>query len=107
MSEYKPITKADISMPEYCIFFIRKIIEDIEKKNLDPGDMTYVKVDTYAEEHPYVYDAVELVCKTFGRKGYDVMIPTFRREEPDKNGRTLVHYSWKVTKRVNLDDLPF
>jgi hypothetical protein len=106
MSEYKPITKADINMPEYCMFFIQKIIADIDKKELGPGDMTCVKVDTYLEEHPYVYEAVDLVCRTFNRKGYDVMIPTFRREDPE-GGKTLVHYGWKVKKRVNTDDLPF
>lgn len=106
MGEYRPITKADINMPEYCMFFIQKIIADIEKKKLNPGDMTLVKVDTYLEEHPYVYDAVELVCRTFDRKGYDIMIPTFRREELE-NGKTLVHYGWKVKKKVNVNDLPF
>ena len=106
MGEYKPITKADVNFPEYCFFFLKNILKDIEKKQLEPGDMTVVHVETLSELHPYCYDGVELVCRTLLRKGYEVMIPTFRKEE-NSDGEKIVRYNWKVKKLVNLDDLPF
>ena len=106
MEEFRPITKADVNFPEYCFFFLDNILKDINKKQLDPGDMTIVSVETLLKKHPYCYDGVELVCRTLLRKGYDVMIPTYRREVLP-NGETVVKYNWKVKKKINVDDLPF
>jgi methyl coenzyme M reductase subunit D len=106
MEEYKPITKSDVNFPEYCIYFIRKILDDIDKKEMVIGDITNVSVETLFEIHPYCYDGVELVCRTLLRKGYEVMIPTFRKEQ-NTSGDIIVKYNWKVKKVRNIDDLPF
>jgi hypothetical protein len=106
MEEFKPITKADVNFPEYCFFFLSNILKDIEKKNMMDGDMTVVHIESLLSKHPYCYDGVELVCRTLLRKGYEVMIPTYRKEDAS-GGEIVVKYNWKVKKLINVDDLPF
>jgi hypothetical protein len=105
MGEYKKTTIADINLPEYCIFFLKKILSDIEKKEMVGGDVTNVFIATPNKEHPYCYEAVDLICRTLKRKNLDVMIPSFKKDEV--NGETIVTYKWKVKKLLNVDDLPF
>ena len=106
MGEYKLITKDDINFPEYCFFFISRLLKELNEKQLEVGDMISIPISTLPELHPYCYDGVELVCRTLLRKGYETMIPTFRKETQD-DGNTIVKYNWKVKRVINVNDLPF
>ena len=102
--EYKKITKEDVDFPDYCYFFIKEIKESLEEEEIkDPGDELELELDT--PDHPYCYEAFELIVKTFQRKGYDIRIPTYHLEKED--GIKHYIYKWKIKKLPNVDNLPF
>ena len=104
MGEYKKITKEDVDFPRYCHFFLKEIIESLDEYDIkDPGDELDLEIET--SQHPYCYEAFELVVRTFERRGYDVRIPTFHMEKRD--GTKFYTYKWKFRKLPNLEDLPF
>ncbi len=104
MGEYKKITKEDVDFPRYCHFFIKEIIESLDEYDIkDPGDELDLEIET--SQHPYCYEAFELVVRTFERKGYDVRIPTFHMVKRD--GTKFYTYKWKFRKLPNVEDLPF
>jgi len=104
MGEYKKITKDDVNFPAYCLFFIKRLLANIQEAELDEGTTLTLRIDT--SEHPYCYDAFELVVRTLERKGYTTRIPGFKREKtvgkPD-----VFQYKWTIKKTKKLDDLPF
>jgi len=104
MGEYKKITKEDIDFPNYCFFFIKEIIESLEEYDItNPGDELSLELET--SEHPYCYEAFELIVRTFERKGFSTRIPTFHLVK--KDGVKTYTYNWKFTKLPNANDLPF
>lgn len=104
MGEYKKITKEDIDFPNYCLFFIKEIIDSLEEYDIkNPGDELSLEIET--TQHPYCYDAFELIAKTFNRKGYDMKIPTFKLK--NENGIKTYTYKWKILKIQDSYDLPF
>ena len=104
MGEYKKITKVDINFPKYCHFFISEIIDSLERNDIsNPGDELDLEIET--SEHPYCYEAFELIVRTFERKGYDSRIPTFHMEK--KDGQKVYTYKWTFKKLANVNDLPF
>ena len=96
------ITKEDIDFPKYCLFFIRKIQEKLDKEELDEKDYLEVNIETL---YPYCSDAFDLIMRTFERKGVDVMIPTFKVEH--KYNVKHYIYRWRFRKLGKIDDLPF
>jgi len=104
MGEYKKTTKKDVDFPNYCLFFIREIIDSLDEYDIhDPGDELQLEIET--SQHPYCYEAFELIVKTFERKGYDVRIPTFKLEK--KDGSKTYVYKWNLVKLPNVEDLSF
>ena len=104
MAEYKKITKEDIDFPKYCLFFIRKIQEAIDKSKSDLSYVEFLKVEvetTYA----YCSEAFDLIAKTFTRKGLEMRTPTYKMNKVDGIPHYL--YNWGVRKEVDYDDLPF
>lgn len=104
MGEYKKITKEDIDFPKYCLFFIRKIQEAIDKvkDNLSYVEFSKVEVET---TYPYCSEAFDLIAKTFTRKGLEMQTPTYKMDKVD--GIPHYIYKWGVRKEVDYDDLPF
>jgi hypothetical protein len=102
MSEgYKKLTKEDIDFPRYCLFFIKKLQEAIDGKELEKHKFLEIVIDS---TYPYCSDALELVIKTFERKGLDIMIPTFKLEYKF----TIKHYIYKWKLKIHsYDGLPF
>ena len=104
MGEYKKITKEDINFPKYCLFFIKKIQETIDKNKASLSYVEFLKVEVDTT-YPYCSDAFDLIEKTFTRKGFELQTPTYKREVIDG----IPHYlfKWGVRKEVDYDDLPF
>ena len=101
MGEYKKITKTDINMPKYCLFFIKEIQEAIDETNFDEYGGLELTLTT--SKYPYCYDALKLVVKTFTKKGFQIKIPSFvTTKEGDKK---IWEYKWDISK--DIDDLPF
>ena len=104
MGEYKKTTKEDIDFPNYCFFCIKEINESLEENDItNPGDELTLELET--SEHPYCYEAFELLVRTFERKGFSTGIPNFQLT--NKDGVKTYIYKWKITKLPNVDDLPF
>lgn len=101
MGEYKKITKEDVNLPKYCLFFIEHLKKEIDNTDFNEYEELEVIIDT--SEFPYCSDAFELVVKTFSRMGFYVRIPTFTTSK--KNGIKKWSYKWLVRKEI--DDLPF
>lgn len=105
MSEYRKITKEDIDFPNYCFFFIREIQDSlVEKEIKNPGDELSLEIET--SQHPYCYDAFELIARTFTRKGFSINIPSFHLTKKKDNTKVYT-YKWKIIKRAIDDGLPF
>lgn len=96
------LSKEDIDFPKYCLFFIKKIQEELDKEELNETTYSEVIVESI---YPYCSDAFDLIMKTFERKGIDVMIPTFKVEY--KLNVKYYIYKWKFRKLIKFDDLPF
>jgi len=95
MKEYKKTTKEDIDFPRYCHFFIKEILESLEENDVNcKGDELELILET--PNHPYCYDAFELVVRTLGRKGFESKIPTFHLKT--ENGEKVYVYKWVITK---------
>lgn len=96
------LTKEDIDFPKYCLFFIRKIQEELDKEELDEKIYSEVIIETI---YPYCSDAFDLIMRTFERKGIDVMIPTFKIEYKFNVKHYI--YRWRFRKLGKIDGLPF
>ncbi len=106
MADYNRDLFQGINTPEYCMFFIKKILDGIETGIKNDDDSMDITVYTKLSKHPYCYDAVNLVQKTFRRKGYHIQLKRFKMDathEKDAN----VLYSWNIKKDTPIDDLPF
>lgn len=102
---YKKITIEDINLPQYCHFFIKEIQDSVEEYDVkNPGDELEVTIESYI--HPYCYDALSLVVKAFERKNFTISVPTYKLEK-DEDGDKKYIFTWKLTKRRRIDDLPF
>jgi hypothetical protein len=101
MGEYKKTTIDDINIPQYCLFFIETIQDEINKTDFEEYDT--VELEIITSKYPYCYDALKLVVKTFTRKGFYVKIPTFTSYKDDK-GIKVWDYKWDIKLS---DDLPF
>jgi hypothetical protein len=101
--EYKKTTKNDVDFPAYCYFFIKRLIE-YGKYVVRPDDKLDIEITT--TNHPYCYDAFELVVRTMERKGISTRIPAFRREKVEGKD-DILHYKFTLKKFVKHDDLPF
>jgi hypothetical protein len=104
MGEYKKITKEDINFPKYCLFFIKKIQEAIDKSKSDLSYVEFLKVEVETT-YPYCSEAFDLIAKTFTRKGLEMRTPTYKMNKVDGIPHYL--YNWGVRKEVDYDDLPF
>lgn len=103
-SSYKKITRKDIDFPNYCYFFIKEIMDSLEEQGIkNPDDELSLTLETYY--HPYCYDALMIIVKTFERMGFYVKIPSYQMDIED--GVRLYTYKWHFKKKPNLDDLPF
>ena len=106
--EYKKTTKNDVDFPGYCFFFIKRLLALSKAGITKDDDKLTIEIDT--SEHPYCYDAFELVVKTLERKGYSTRIPAFKREKIEGKD-DILHYKFTVGKlkvaTTNCDDLPF
>lgn len=100
LDNYKKITKEDIDFPNYCLFFIENLEEEIKNTDLENNDLELKIHSTY----PYCYDAFALVKKTFEKRGVEVKIPTFRLMSEDGDGTKHYLYKFDISK---IDDLPF
>ena len=106
MGEYKKTTKNDIDLPNYCLFFIEKIQKQLAKVDFDKHRNAEIFINT--SSHPYCYDALELIVRTFTRKGYRLNIPTYKLIL--KGGKKSCEYKWVIEKKNDCndcDDLPF
>ena len=104
MGEYKKITKCDVDFPAYCLFFIKRILANIDESNMDE-DTTMTLIIT-TPDHPYCYDALELVMRTLDRKGYNTRLPGFKRDKAEGKP-DMFTYRWTIKKAKKCDDLPF
>jgi len=104
MGEYRKITKEDINFPKYCLFFIKKIQEAIDKSKNDLSYMEFLNVEVETT-YPYCSDAFDLIAKTFTRKGLELRTPTYKMDKVDGIPHYL--YKWGIRKEVDYDDLPF
>ncbi len=102
MGEYKKITKEDIDFPRYCLFFIKRIQDKLDEEDVKERVYTEVLIDTI---YPYCSDVFDLVIKTFERKGFDTMTPSFKIEYKFNVKHYI--YRWRMRKLSKLDDLPF
>ena len=98
---YRKLTRDDIDFPRYCLFFIKKIQENIDENGIKDKEFLSFYVDTL---YPYCSDAFDLIVKTFERKGFDVNTPTFKLKY-ESNVKHYI-YKWSVRKHC-VDDLPF
>ncbi len=101
--EYKKVTKNDVDFPAYCYFFIKRLVE-YGKCVVRPDDKLELEITT--SDHPYCYDAFELVVKTMERKGISTRIPAFKREKREGK-EDILHYKFTLRKLVDCNDLPF
>lgn len=100
---YKKITKDDVNFPAYCYFFLKRLIS-YGKCVVRPDEKLDIEIMT--PDHPYCYEAFELIVRTMERKGISTRIPAFKREK--REGREdMLHYKFTLKKLVNCDDLPF
>lgn len=104
MGEYKKTTKNDINLPSYCLFFISSLQKELNDTDFEVYDELELEIGT--TKFPYCYEALELVIKTFKRKGYIIGTPTFR-QIIDENGERKWIYKWLISLINNDDDLPF
>ena len=103
--EYKKITKDDINFPEYCLFFIKRLLRYATNGLGREDDKLTIEIST--SNHPYCYDAFELVVKTMERKGYSTRIPAFKREKIEGKD-DILHYKFTIKRlEKEYDDLPF
>lgn len=101
MGEYQKITKEFIDLPRYCYFFIKEIQESVDEYNIkEAGDEIEIVIET--SNHPYCYDALELIRKAFIRKNFFVKMPSYKMTKED--GVRTYTYRWNLKK---IDDLPF
>ena len=103
---YKKNIKDDVNYPAYCYFFISRLLRWVQNSVVRDDDKLTIEIKTNESEHPYCYDAFELVVKTLERKGFSTKIPAFRREAVE-GGHDILHYKFTIRKLVNYDDLPF
>jgi hypothetical protein len=91
----------NVNFPEYCLFFIKKIQEELDKDDIDFTEPHRFEIDS-----PYGYfsKAFDLVIKTFEKKGFVVNTPSFKIQL--KNGVKTYLYRWRIQK-LSYDDLPF
>ena len=93
---------------EYCHYFISEIDKSIKEEGADKeGTSLTVSFDTY--NHPYYYEGVALIMKTFKAKGFDIKYPKYNKVNDD-DGYECYHYAWSIEKEViynENDDLPF
>ena len=88
MGEYRKITKEDINFPKYCLFFIKKIQEAIDKSKNDLSYVEFLKVEVETT-YPYCSDAFDLIAKTFTRKGLELRTPTYSKTAHKRTATTL------------------
>ena len=102
--KYKKTTKEDIVLPQYCLYFIEAIQDEIDDTDFNIYSEIVLTVET--SKYPYCYEAFELVARTFERKGWWVKIPTFKTYI-DSIGKKVYKYKF-IIKEINYtDDLPF
>ena len=93
---------------EYCHYFISEIDKSIKEEGADKeGTSLTVSFDTY--NHPYYYEGVALIMKTFKAKGFDIKHLKYNKFNDD-DGYECYHYAWSIEKEViynENDDLPF
>ena len=106
MADYNRDLFQGINTPEYCMFFIKKILDGIERGTKNDDDSIDVIVTTKLSKHPYCYDAVNLIHKTFRRKGYHIRLKRFKLDATTEKDANLL-YSWNIKKDTPIDDLPF
>jgi hypothetical protein len=94
------LSKEDIDFPRYCLFFIKTIQNAIDTNESEEDEPFDVHVET---TYPYCSDAFDLIVKTFEKKGFYVMTPTFRLVY--KSGIKYYIYRWRFMK--DYSDLPF
>ena len=106
MEKYHKITKEDIDLPNYCYFFISEIIDSLKENDIsNVGDEIEIVIESFG--HPYCYDGINLVVKTFRRKGFELNFPHYMLSKED--GKKLFPYTWVLTlkKKSDYKDLPF
>ena len=101
---YKKTTKYDVDFPAYCFFFLNRILKNLKTVELD--DTTTVELEISTSEHPYCYDAFELIVRTLERKGIWSRIPGFKREKIEGQS-DILHYKFTIKKLKVYDNLPF
>lgn len=108
MDDYtcKKISKDNINFPAYCYFFIKRLLTIAQNALGRDDDKVTIEINTNDGDHPYCYEAFELVVKTLERKGYSTRIPAFKRDIVE-GGVDKLHYKFTIRKLVNYDDLPF
>ena len=103
--EFKKITKIDVDFPAYCLFFLKRLIRYVPAIG-GVDDKLELEITTNDKDHPYCYDAFELIVKTLERKGVMTRIPAFKREKVE--GRDdILHYKFTLRRTPRYDDLPF
>lgn len=95
-AEYKKTTRNDINFPLYCLDLINGIKEIVD------GDKNAKEVVLYMNQ-PYCFDAIDLVTRTFHRKGIWLNKLNYRLIKSE-GCETRYCYKWEVSR---LDDLPF
>ena len=83
---------------EYCHYFISEIDKSIKEEGADKeGTSLTVSFDTY--NHPYYYEGVALIIKTFKAKGFDIKYPKYNKFNDD-DGYECYNYLWSIEKHV-------
>lgn len=107
MKEYvfKKITKEDVNFPEYCLFFLKRLLRYTTAIG-GVDDKLELEITTNDKDHPYCYEAFELIVRTLERKGISTRIPGFKREK-EEGKDDILRYKFTLRRMPRYDDLPF
>ena len=70
------------------------------------NDKIDLEITTNNSEHPYCYEAFDLIVRTLERKGISTRIPSFKREKVEGKD-DILRYKFTLRKIPKYDDLPF
>ena len=83
-----------VTLMDYCLFFIKEIKESLESNEIkNAGDELTLELGTSG--HPYWYDGLSLVVKSFKMCDFDVRIPAFTSSITNNGSEEKKTYTYK------------
>lgn len=95
MKPYQKVTKFTTKIAPIILFHINGINKKIE--NCVNSNNIVVALTSY--EHEYCYDAIQLVIKTYRRKGYNCFMSSYQRYPSNTKNMTSHAYVWALSKK--------